>query len=152
MVRRREMQELVDNHVVTKFTVYPDEFLVEGERSSGGARRPLASHRTDVDRGRSHVQFGSPFEDTSLEFFFVAPVLHGWKDLCRRLNKASTVAVTLSMSSSSAKRAKVTFFRASRSSCSLRCQLGNSANAVAIFLLTASGFGMSSSVSLQRTK
>src|SRR6185437_14197167 len=113
----------------------------------------LAAHRAYIDRRHFSVELDRPFLDARLELPFIPPVSsHGLKLFRRRVNRASTVAVTFSTSSSTRRSANVTCLRNSRSSASLRCQFGYLAKDSATFRLAASGFLIPSSVSLQRTK
>src|SRR5690625_1102134 len=121
-----KMEKFMNDNIVADFAVELEQFDIEIEVARRRAGGPLVAHRTYRERPDIDVESRRPFVHASFKLFFVAPTTHQNPSEFRSstLKSDSTNSVTFSKSSSKAKMAKVTFFRNSRSSFSLRFQFG----------------------------
>src|SRR4051794_20995368 len=98
--------------VIAELAIKRKEFVVEIQIASRGARSPLPTHWSYVNGCDPRIELTRPFADAIFEFFFASPPCHGLKLFRSSVNKASTVAVTFSISSSSRRSAKAGAVRA----------------------------------------
>src|SRR5262245_54792893 len=97
------------DHIVAQLAIELEQFIVEVQVSSRRTGGPLPAHWSDIDCGHISIKFKRPLLNACLELLFVTPasLFHGLELFLSRVNRASTVAVTFSISSSSLSNAKV---------------------------------------------
>lgn len=67
VVRHREVQKLVDNHIVAKLTIEGEQFIIEIQIAGGGVRRPFAAHRAHIDCRHLGIELSRPLLDARLK-------------------------------------------------------------------------------------
>ena len=76
MVRDKEMEQFVNNHIISNFTIEIHELVIEAEVALQGTRGPLVAHWANAQCADFDAQFVGPFQDAAFELFLVMPAVH----------------------------------------------------------------------------